>query len=90
MPSFGTLLFLLAVAAQNAPAEPPRNVDAFRLHDFRGASFSLDVVRDRKLVVLAFLGVECPLANQYAPRLVELARAFEPKGVAFVAIDANQ
>ena len=89
MPTLGSLLILFAAMAQAGPAEP-RALDGFRLQDFRGASFSLDDVRDRKLVVLAFLGVECPLANQYAPRLAELARAFEPKGVAFFAIDANQ
>ncbi len=89
MPTFGTFLILFAAVAQNASAEP-RAVDGFRLQDFRGASFSLDDLRDRKLVVLAFLGVECPLANQYAPQLGELARAFESKGVAFFAIDANQ
>jgi len=89
MPAFGTCLVLLATFAQAAPAEPAP-VAGFRLQDFRGASYALDDVRDRKLVVLAFLGVECPLASQYAPRLTELARAFEPKGVAFFAIDANQ
>jgi len=89
MPTFGTLLILLAAVGQSAPADP-HAVAGFRLQDFRGASFGLDDVRDRKLVVLAFLGVDCPLANQYAPRLVELARSFEPKGVAFLAIDANQ
>ncbi len=89
MPTLGTLLILFATIAQPGPAEP-RAVDGFRLQDFRGAPFALDDVRDRKLVVLAFLGVDCPLANQYAPRLAELARALEPKGVAFVAIDANQ
>jgi peroxiredoxin len=89
MPTVGSLLILFAAMAQTAPAAPPA-IDGFRLQDFRGATFSLDGVRDRKLVVLAFLGVECPLASQYAPRLAELARAFEPKGVAFFGIDANQ
>jgi len=84
-----TLLILVAALGQNAPARP-HTLAGFRLQDFHWASYSLDDVRDRKLVVLAFLGVECPLANQYAPRLVELARSFEPKGVAFFAIDANQ
>jgi peroxiredoxin len=89
MATLGTFLILLAGVGQNAPAEP-RAAIAFQLQDFRGAAHSLDEVRDRKLVVLAFLGVECPLANQYAPKLVELARALEPKGVAFFGIDANQ
>jgi peroxiredoxin len=89
MATLGTFLILLAGVGQNAPAEP-RAALAFQLQDFRGAAHSLDEVRDRKLVVLAFLGVECPLANQYAPKLVELAGALEPKGVAFFGIDANQ
>ena len=89
MATLGTFLILLAGVGQNAPAEP-RAAIAFQLQDFRGAAHSLDEVRDRKLVVLAFLGVECPLANQYAPKLVELARALKPKGVAFFGIDANQ
>jgi peroxiredoxin len=89
MSTFGTFLIFAATVGQGAPAEP-RVADGFRLQDFRGASFALDDVRDRKLVVLVFLGVECPLANQYAPRIGELAREFEPKGVAFFGIDANQ
>ena len=39
--------------------------------------------------MLAFLGTECPLASLYAPRLAELARAYEKKGVAFFGVDAN-
>ena len=89
MPTFGTFFILFATLGQAAPVGP-RVVDGFRLQDFRGGSHALDDVRDRKLVVLAFLGVECPLANQYAPRLAEMARVLEPKGVAFFGIDANQ
>src|SRR5262249_49108233 len=37
-----------------------------------------------------FLGVECPLAKLYGPRLAELEREFGPRGVAFVAVDANE
>jgi peroxiredoxin len=41
------------------------------------------------LTVLAFLGVECPLAKQYASRLSDLQKTYESKGVAFIAVDAN-
>jgi hypothetical protein len=34
--------------------------------------------------------VDCPLAKLYAPRLIELARAYERQGVAFVAINPNR
>jgi peroxiredoxin len=43
----------------------------------------------QKVMVVAFLGVECPLANLYYPRLVELATKYGEKSVAFVAINSN-
>jgi peroxiredoxin/mono/diheme cytochrome c family protein len=62
----------------------------FKLQDFRGAWHALDDTREKKLVVIAFLGAECPLASLYAPRLAELARAYDKKGVAFFGVDSNQ
>jgi len=62
----------------------------FRLQDFRGAWHSSDEVRDSKLIVVAFLGVDCPVANRYAPTLADLSREFGPQGVAFFAVDANR
>lgn len=62
----------------------------FRLQSHRGAWHTLDEARDRKVVVLAFLGTECPLAEAYAPRLAEIARNFEKRGVGFFGVDANQ
>jgi peroxiredoxin/mono/diheme cytochrome c family protein len=62
----------------------------FKLQDFRGAWHELNEVKDRKIVVLAFLGTECPIAKVYAPRLAELARNFEKKGVAFFGVDSNE
>ena len=43
----------------------------------------------QKVLVVAFLGVECPLANLYYPRLVELAKQYKGKSVGFVAINSN-
>ncbi|HEY1599832.1 MAG TPA: redoxin domain-containing protein [Pirellulales bacterium] len=67
-----------------------RAVEDFSLHDCRGPVRSLKDWQDKKLVVLAFLGTECPLANVYLPRLAELSAKWEPQGVAFVGINANQ
>jgi peroxiredoxin len=67
-----------------------RKVEDFKLRDYRGAERSLQEFSNYKAVVVAFLGAECPLAKQYGPRLVELAKEFEPRGVAFVGIDSNQ
>ena len=71
-------------------ASPEAAPVAFKLQDFRGAWHRLEDVREGKAVVIAFLGVDCPMASLYAPRLAELARGYEKKGVAFFGVDANQ
>lgn len=62
----------------------------FTLKDFRGKTVSLSDFKDKKLIVLAFLGVECPLAKQYAPRLTEIGKKYESRGLQIIGIDANQ
>jgi|GEM_PF-97269 len=42
-----------------------------------------------QVLVVAFLGVECPLANLYAPSLRALARHYQGKSVAVIAVNAN-
>ena len=56
---------------------------------FAARSTRLADYRDSKLVVLAFLGTECPLAKRYGPRLAKLAENYEPQGVSFLGINAN-
>jgi peroxiredoxin len=62
----------------------------FALRDYRGREWSLSELADRRLVVVAFLGTECPLAKLYASRLNELAEQYGPQGVAFLGIDSNR
>jgi peroxiredoxin len=62
---------------------------SFELPDSRGKLSALAEWRDRRIVVVAFLGRECPVARQYAQRLNEIARDFEPRGVVIVGIDAS-
>ncbi len=42
-----------------------------------------------KWKVVCFLGVECPLARLYGPRLQRLSREFADQGVRFVGINSN-
>ena len=80
-------------ASHSAPAADARigrKIEDFTLNDFRGASRSLADWSKAKLVVVAFLGTECPLANLYAPRLAELPESWAGKGVAFLGINSNQ
>ena len=84
------LVGVMALVSLLGPGEPAKPTVSFRLQDHRGAWHTLDEARDRKVVVLAFLGTECPLAEAYAPRLAELARDFGKRGVAFFGVDANE
>ncbi len=76
--------------ADDQPAGSPvgKQVADFTLPDHHGNAHSLAELQG-KPVVLAFLGVDCPLAKNYAPRLNELAAQYADQGVAFVGIDAN-
>ncbi len=84
------LVGVMALISLVGLGEPANSTVDFRLQDHRGAWHTLDEARDRKVVVLAFLGIECPLAEAYAPRLAELARDFNKRGVAFFGVDANE
>ncbi len=61
----------------------------FTLRDHRGAERRLDDWRDARLVVLAFLGADCPLAKLCAGRLNEVARRYGP-AVVVVGVNANR
>jgi peroxiredoxin/mono/diheme cytochrome c family protein len=97
--SFMALLLLawLAIADQAGAAAPSpptaglgRKIEAFTLHDYRGKSWTLAELQGKQGTVVVFVGVECPIAGQYASRLQELAGKYAEAGIAFVAIDANQ
>ncbi|HVC92761.1 MAG TPA: redoxin domain-containing protein, partial [Pirellulales bacterium] len=74
------------------PAGPivGRKIDDFELRDYRGTPHKLSDVAKSKLVVVAFLGCECPLARLYGSRLGKLAGEFESQGVAFLGINSNR
>ncbi len=62
-------------SSNTAMADQP--VASFQLKDFHGKACALDDFREQPLVVLAFLGVDCPLAKLYGPRLEELAAEYQ-------------
>ncbi|MGE0538353.1 MAG: redoxin domain-containing protein [Pirellulales bacterium] len=79
---------LTSLAAAGEMANKP--IADFQLADYRGHTVALSGFSEAKLVVVAFLGTECPLARLYAPRLVELAQRYESRGVEFLGIDSNR
>jgi len=66
-----------------------RRVGDFTLSDTAGKKVRLYGYAGKKAVALVFLGSGCPVNDLYLPRLGELARQYESKGVAFVGIASN-
>ena len=91
LPRITVVAVLLSVTSSAYAAEPQlgQKLESFQLQDFRGKKHALDDYRDSKLVVLAFLGTECPLAKRYGARLGKLADEYEPRGVSFIGLNAN-
>lgn len=88
----------LAMTAANTPsqaASPDKatpighTIKGFDLEDLQGAAHSMANLKESPVVVVAFMGVECPLAKLYAPRVSELAKEYAGRGVVFLAIDSN-
>ncbi len=85
-----TLLFLVPLCGvSSASGVIGAPVPDFTLPDYLGQEHSLADFEDKQLVVVAFLGVECPLAKLYAGRLQSLADEYGPQGVGFLAVDSN-
>lgn len=85
-----TIGFLASAHAAEQPNVIGKHVETFTLPDHQGQMQSLDQWKDKDCVVVAFLGVECPIAKAYAAKLPKILEGFDPAKVALVAIDANQ
>ena len=84
------VVLLFGAAGRAEESNVNRRIENFSLRDYRGKLHSLDEFKEARLVIVAFVGTECPLAKLYAPRLQELYRKYKDRGVAFVAVDANR
>ncbi len=65
------------------------SLDLPMLRDPEGVAHAIAPQQGDRAVVVAFLGVECPLAKLYASRLSEMAATYRGQGVAFFGVDAN-
>ena len=93
------LMAIVALATSGFQSEDLRSAEIsrvgtkignFSLKSQFGKAYSLQDFADSDVVVVAFVGAECPLAKLYGPRLAELAAKFKDKRVAFVGIDSNR
>jgi len=85
----GFLLFE-AKSAEKPASAAVKHVADFTLADTKGAAVDLAQFKDKKALVVVFLGTECPINNSYLPRLAELNKQYESRGVQFLGINANR
>lgn len=84
---FLVLLFSsLSVAECASPIG--NSVEDFRLMTHLGNEITLSKI-DSDVVVLVFLGTECPLVKRYAHRLNEIQQTYGPSGVTLLGINSN-
>jgi hypothetical protein len=60
------------------------------LRDERGRAHRVEVHPNERLLVVAFLGCDCPLARLYVERLNALNHTYAPRGVRFLAVNSNR
>lgn len=88
LPAVLPTMSILAASIVSA-ADVGTPVDSFVLQDYRGKEHQLSDYYQAEVVVIAFLGTECPLVKLYGPRLAAFANQFEPGEVAVIGINSN-
>lgn len=79
---------VLAVFTATAIADDAGTSFDFTLRSHEGREWSSSDFADKQLMVVAFLGTECPLVKLYGPRLQRLSEEYADD-VAVVGINAN-
>lgn len=87
---FVALVGFALTSAEGASVERVgKKVGNFSLKSHFGKEYALSDLAARDVVVVVFLGTECPLAKLYGPRLAELSQHWGDR-VGFLGIDSNQ
>jgi len=88
----GALLLGFATAAPAAGLAIGATAPDFTLPSASdGRSVSLkELLAKSKAVAVLFIATRCPVSNAYNGRMAQLAKEYEAKGIAFVAINANR
>ena len=89
------LIVVTVLSVSSKDAQETAKLDAvvkdFRLKDAEGKSHALKQLSEKKTaVVVLFLATQCPIATDYAERIVALVKAYAEKDVQFVGINSNR
>jgi peroxiredoxin len=86
---WGVVLTCLAGAVHGAGPEK-KTVGDFTLSDPRdGKEVRFSALKDRKAIVVVFLGTQCPINNAFLPELARIHKEFAPRGVQLIGINSN-
>ena len=66
-----------------------KEIKSFSLSNAYGKAVSLSDFDDKKVIVVTFLGTECPLAKLYGRRLRDMQNDLSDRGVQFIGINSN-
>jgi peroxiredoxin len=70
-------------------AEVEKQIGTFTLSDTVGEQHTAEEFRRAKMVVLFFLGTECPVSNGYAPDMQRIADKYASRGVACYGVHCD-
>ena len=82
-------IFVPPASARATAIPVGSRVGDFTLTDVQGQERRLSQWDESRFVVLAFLGLDCPLCRLYSERLNELAQRYQSHDVAFLGISPN-
>jgi peroxiredoxin len=86
---FAIALVVGSFRAEEPTTKSPAKVADFSLKDTNDKTVALGDFKDKKAVVVVFIGTECPANNAYMPTLAALSKAYADKGVQFLGVNAN-
>jgi peroxiredoxin len=66
-----------------------RTISELTAIDWQGREHKLADYQANPILIVAFLGTECPLVKQYVGRLAELREKFKADGVEIIGVDSN-
>ncbi len=80
---------ILPQTAQHVAAKGATQTIEFSLVDIAGMRHTAAEWTQAQAVVLFFVGVDCPLSNEYAPEMNRLAAEYAPRGVRVYAVASD-
>jgi peroxiredoxin len=74
---------------ERAPSSIGVKVADVAMQDVTGKRRTLSEFKNKKAIVVVFVGTECPIANLYYPTLADMQKRYAAKGVQVLAINSN-